>query len=311
MNHYQVLGVDRGAEAAVIEAAYRAMMRRYHPDVYPGPKVEAEQKSRALNAAYEILKNPEKRREYDASLGPAPQPWQAAPTALPNSSIAPRRRVFPLAVIASAIAVAVFGFAYLRSQPAAISQVAVAPNAPAAPAAVPPTPTAPVLSEKPATEQSCRGIQCRTMTPFGWAGIEAGVMTGPAESSSGLRIIDDGHYTDTGDGSCLSYKVVGGPENLRMLVEQGVVTTVEAYFDPKMPVFQTDRGVKLGDSEKAVRSVYPSLKQLPDIYSAPPDKKLFYYEPGGERGIRFDINDGRVSGISVGTTSIEYVEGCL
>ena len=54
-----------------------------------------------------------------------------------------------------------------------------------------------------------------------------------------------------------------------------------------------------------------SLKQLPDIYSAPPDKKLFYYEPGGERGIRFDINDGRVSGIVVGTTSIEYVEGCL
>jgi len=136
-------------------------------------------------------------------------------------------------------------------------------------------------------------------------------MTGPAESSSGLRIIDDGHYTDTGDGSCLSYKVVGGPENLRMLVEQGVVTTVEAFFDPKMPVFQTDRGVKLGDSEKAVRSVYASLKQLPDIYSAPPDKKLFYYEPGGERGIKFDINDGRVSGISVGTASIEYVEGCL
>lgn len=130
-------------------------------------------------------------------------------------------------------------------------------------------------------------------------------------ASSGLRIIDDGHYTDAGDGTCLSYKVVGGPENLRMLVEHGVVTTVEAYLDSEMPVFRTDRGVKLGDAEATVRAVYPSLKQLPDIYSAPPDKKLFYYEPGGERGIRFDINDGRVSGIAVGTTSIEYVEGCL
>ena len=311
MNHYEELGADRGTEAAVIEAAYRVMMRRYHPDVYPGPKSEADQKSRALNAAYEILKDPEKRRAYDASLGPPPPAWQARPIALPGAPAAPKRRIFAFAVLAAAIATAIFGFAYFRDRHATSSQVAVAAYVPPAPAAEPPAAAAPAALEKPAEEQACRGSRCRTMTPFGWAGIEAGVMTGPAEASSGLRIIDDGHYTDAGDGTCLSYKVVGGPENLRMLVEHGVVTTVEAYLDSEMPVFRTDRGVKLGDAEATVRAVYPSLKQLPDIYSAPPDKKLFYYEPGGERGIRFDINDGRVSGIAVGTTSIEYVEGCL
>lgn len=98
MNHYETLGVDRGAEAAVIDAAYRAMMRRYHTDVHPGPRAEAEQKSRALNAAYEILKDPEKRRAYDSSLGPAAPAWHMRPAAhltnrqrydLPARSFAP------------------------------------------------------------------------------------------------------------------------------------------------------------------------------------------------------------------------------
>lgn len=149
------------------------------------------------------------------------------------------------------------------------------------------------------------------MTPFGWGGIEAGVTVDSAEHATGLKLRDDGHYTDAGDGSCLAYRVVGGPENLRMLVEGGVVTTVEVYAEKGQPTFRTDRGVKLGDPEAAVRAAYKALKQLPDIYSEPPDKKLFFYESGGERGIKFDINDGKVSGMSVGTTSIEYVEGCL
>jgi hypothetical protein len=89
------------------------------------------------------------------------------------------------------------------------------------------------------------------------------------------------------------------------------VTTVEAYLEPKQPKFRTDRGVGLGDAESTVRKAYKGLKQLPDIYSDPPDKKLFHYEPGGERGIKFSINGGKVTGISVGTRSIEYVEGCL
>jgi hypothetical protein len=146
---------------------------------------------------------------------------------------------------------------------------------------------------------------------MGWGGIGAGVTTDSAEQASGMKIRDDGHYTEAGDGTCLAYEVIGGPKNLQMLVESGEVTTIEAYLDPPAPVFATDRGVRLGDQESTVRKAYKGLKQLPDIYSEPPDKKLFYYEPGGERGIKFSINGGKVTGISVGTRSIEYVEGRL
>ena len=126
-----------------------------------------------------------------------------------------------------------------------------------------------------------------------------------------MNLRDDGHYTDVGNGSCLAYKVVGGPRNIRMLVENGNITTVEAFEMTGQPKFSTDRGVKLGDPESAVRAAYQELKQLPNIYSDPPDKMLFHYEPGGERGIKFAIVKGRVVEIAVGTRSIEYVEGCL
>ncbi|WP_300116820.1 hypothetical protein [Sphingobium sp.] len=88
---------------------------------------------------------------------------------------------------------------------------------------------------------------------FGWGGIEAGVTTDSAQAASGLKIRDDGHYTEAGDGTCPAYEVIGGPQNLQMLVESGLVTTVEAYLDPPAPTFMTDRGVKLGDPEATVR----------------------------------------------------------
>ena len=50
----------------MIRAAYRALMRRYHPDA--DPSSEASQKAQAINAAYAVLSDPEKRARYDGSL---------------------------------------------------------------------------------------------------------------------------------------------------------------------------------------------------------------------------------------------------
>ena len=50
----------------MIRAAYRALMRRYHPDA--DPSSEAAQRAQAINAAYSILSDPEKRARYDGSL---------------------------------------------------------------------------------------------------------------------------------------------------------------------------------------------------------------------------------------------------
>lgn len=63
---YQVLGVDAKAEPEVIEAAWKAGMRKYHPDTNRTKSAEA--RSKAINAAHDILRDPEKRKAYDLRL---------------------------------------------------------------------------------------------------------------------------------------------------------------------------------------------------------------------------------------------------
>lgn len=68
-DYYQTLGVERNASADVIKKAYRKLAHEYHPDVSKDPK--AEEKFKEIAEAYATLKDPEKRREYDA-LGRRP-----------------------------------------------------------------------------------------------------------------------------------------------------------------------------------------------------------------------------------------------
>jgi len=65
---YKILGVDKDASAADLKKAYRKLARKYHPDANPDDR-QAEAKFKEISAAYDVLSNPEKRKQYDA--GPA------------------------------------------------------------------------------------------------------------------------------------------------------------------------------------------------------------------------------------------------
>jgi curved DNA-binding protein len=62
-DYYHTLQVSLDAEREVIDAAYRRLARKYHPDVYTEP--DAAERMRELNEAYEVLGDPRKRAEYD------------------------------------------------------------------------------------------------------------------------------------------------------------------------------------------------------------------------------------------------------
>lgn len=61
---YRILQINRTASVEEIQAAYRRLARTYHPDVNPSPG--ATERMSDINWAYDLLKDPLKRREYDA-----------------------------------------------------------------------------------------------------------------------------------------------------------------------------------------------------------------------------------------------------
>ena len=78
---YKVLQVDPEAEDEVIQAAYRRLARKYHPDVAPGP--EAAARMSAINGAWAVLGDPDQRAAHDrarAATRPFTSPGRSAGT---------------------------------------------------------------------------------------------------------------------------------------------------------------------------------------------------------------------------------------
>ena len=71
-DYYRILQVRSEAEAETIQAAYRSLMRRVHPDKNPGKREWAENRTRELNEAFGALGDPEKRAAYDRKRGQTP-----------------------------------------------------------------------------------------------------------------------------------------------------------------------------------------------------------------------------------------------
>lgn len=100
-DYYAILEVSPSASPEVITSAYRSLARKYHPDANRSP--EAGAKMKAINAAYDVLGDRDKRATYDrqrtaaAKVTPAPATPPASPSPAPEES--PSQRVW--AVLAS------------------------------------------------------------------------------------------------------------------------------------------------------------------------------------------------------------------
>src|SRR5437867_11889921 len=63
-DYYKVLGVPKNASTAEIKKAYRKLAQKHHPDANAGNK-EAEERFKEISAAYDVLGDAEKRKQYD------------------------------------------------------------------------------------------------------------------------------------------------------------------------------------------------------------------------------------------------------
>ena len=92
-DHYAVLGLNPAADDVVVHAAWRALLRKHHPDTNPADPAGI--KARKINEAFAILGKPGARAAYDRMRlsRPSSPPHRRAPYVTPNFRPIPRRRL--------------------------------------------------------------------------------------------------------------------------------------------------------------------------------------------------------------------------
>lgn len=103
-DHYAVLQVDPRAESEVIEAAYRKLATKYHPD--RNSAASANDRMKLINAAYEVLRDPERRMAYDRRRGLSSGGW-IPPGDLSGGRIIPWRTLSLILVVVILVALGV------------------------------------------------------------------------------------------------------------------------------------------------------------------------------------------------------------
>ncbi len=90
-DYYKILGVEKNASPEQIKKQYRRLARKYHPDV--SKEANAEEKFKEVQEAYEVLKDPEKRKTFD-QFSEQPSGWDAAARRHAHAHAEPRGQRF-------------------------------------------------------------------------------------------------------------------------------------------------------------------------------------------------------------------------
>jgi molecular chaperone DnaJ len=108
LDYYAVLEIAPSADSTEINAAFRRLAWRYHPDRNPAPGATLQFQD--INQAHQVLSDPERRAEYDAQWHPRAHRQTVQPTARPHSHRSPHRRRRIRAVLMT-----IFAFAFVCS----------------------------------------------------------------------------------------------------------------------------------------------------------------------------------------------------
>lgn len=137
----------------------------------------------------------------------------------------------------------------------------------------------------------------------GYGPVRVGMTVEGAERALGV-----GLRPDDGEEECLHVEPVAAHLGVSFMVQNGKITRASLY--PGKTDITTPRGVTLGDPEAKVRRLYGrSLKVERHAYGDDTSRYLTYWVGRG-RGVRFEIDGGKVTAIHGGDRTIELVEGC-
>lgn len=185
-----------------------------------------------------------------------------------------------------------------------------------------------VADARPLTLATLRPLQMQlpplltgaTLSPRGFGPLLIGSSLDSVRRSVGIPMKNLGDpLEEEPDASCDYW----GPADLKMpflglLAEDGrlasITLTDEYVEDPneqrRWTNIKTDRGIGLGDSVAQVRAAYPEAVREEGYDEGPLDLELYHWDKSSGHGVKFEIDDGVVSTISVGTKAIRYYEGC-
>ena len=144
------------------------------------------------------------------------------------------------------------------------------------------------------------------LTPFGLGPLKIGMREADAAKRLGLHIAaDDGANSF----DCRVDEIPRYP-GLYAMAERGVITRITIGEPNRL---RTDRGLGIGSMEADVRRAYGrTLKIATAAYDDEPAHDLTFWIAGKKRGILYEPDQqGRVTFIRAGGSSIQYVEGCL
>lgn len=104
IDHYAVLGLNPSADDVVIRAAWKALLRKHHPDTNPGDPSGA--RAREINEAFAVLGKPDSRARYDRLRIRGPEIIPLHEASPPRFRPPPRRRLSPTRLFGTVLLIA-------------------------------------------------------------------------------------------------------------------------------------------------------------------------------------------------------------